>query len=274
MPLTNPNSAESNDPLSLLKQYGDLLERTMFKDDQFAGCFSAYPKVWARHILPNRAKEQPTVTTKSWMRLAEHNYTAIVRCWNVKQANLRITEICTHVAANGPDGDLFLALQEALLAFFCCAGGAIDNLRNAFAVEPVCSPKTGNATLYESATGWGSLKWIYARRTQSVHKVLIPCFLSQGVPHFDASLFIYKETRWDKPAMTDIQSVDDLQTRIWRDFFVPQMNSAWHVLFDHLRTADSSLPFLPVTVNIVPYNLEWSSGTPMEPDGSPYLSTP
>ena len=270
---SSSNPETLNEPLTLLKEYGDLLERAMFDDINFAAQFSGYPKVWSRYILPNRDKDHPTLATKDWMRLGEHNYSAIVRSWNVRRAASRIDDICTYVAGTRAHGAAFLDLQEALLTFFGCAGGAIDNLRGTFFVPPVSLPTEAPNPLYASQTGWGSLKWIYERRTQSVHKVLIPCYESAGVPSFDVSFFDNSETHWDQARGTDVRAIDEIVGNIWLGF-AQQMNSAWHVLFDQLKHVEPASGSVAEEINIVNYKLEWSSASPQDSHGSPCYCLP
>ena len=260
-------------PLELLKQYGDLLEREMFQDVDFAAHFSAYPSVWAQYILPNRNTKLPTLATKPWMSLAEHNYTAIVRCWNVRSAYQRITGICTQIAARDASGALILELQEVLVAFFSCAGAAIDNLYRAFAVDPVRSTAAGDHALYGKTFGWGSLKWVYERRTQNVHKVLVPCYESGGVPCFDAALFVDAETHWDQAKGVKIESIADFMDRIWKEF-ADQMNGAWFNLYGQLQQVEKPPSQEVIMGTIKEYEVTWSSGGPSEPGGSPSLNIP
>lgn len=273
MPSSTTNFLGSNDPLLLIQQCGDLLERKIFQDADFGTKFCAYPMVWACYILPNRDTLRPTVATRDWMKLAEHNYTAIVRCWNVYCSARRIGDICTRIAANGSDGEAFLDLHETLCTFFCCSGGAIDNLRATFRCQPISLRGNADDPVCGQSTEWGSLQWIYDRRTQSVHKVLIPCYKSRGVPCFDTSHFDDSETHWDNAKGIAIQSIDDLIGQIW-DRFAIQMNAAWYRLLGHLKETQPSRQAEPAIVNLVRYNVEWSSGLPGHPDGSPCFVQP
>jgi hypothetical protein len=265
--------AIESSPIELLKQFGDLLERHMFAEANFAGEFSVYPEVWSRYILPNRETKQPTITTGSWRRLAEHNYTAIVRCWNTRTALQRITDLCTKMAAEGAAALLLLELHEAIVTFFASAGAAIDNLRRSFEAEPACCSARGDAALRGEGEDMGSLRWIYERRTQSVHKILVPCYELEGVPSLDVSLFSDTETHWDDAKGIDSWCVASLFEYLWSRFS-SQMNGAWAQLFDQLK--DKKPPANPEEIVKVTatYTLNWSSGTPQNPRGTPNLIAP
>jgi hypothetical protein len=260
--------SETPHPLTLIRSHGDLLERHVFSVDAFANEFSVYPHVWARYVLPNRVPGKFTLTNPDWIRFAERHYSAVIRCWNARCALEKIRKICTESVDRNEACD-YLELHEFLIAFFCGAGSAIDNLKYAFAAYPIKCLGAFEKKMRRPGAAI-NLAWIYDRRTQYVHKAIVPCFGAFGLASFDASFFTDTETKWDQTLPLKVESVADLVDLIW-SHFVDEMRSCWCELFDLLK-ANVEDTGAPLTIQPVePLTLQWSSGTPQTPHGWPNL---
>ena len=225
--------------LDLIRQSGDILEQMMFADDEFAAQFSLYPQVWARCILPNRKEGTIALTSDRWIRFAERHYTTIVRCWNARTAHADICEQCQSLIDSN-DAVAYLKLHQALFAFFCLCGSAVDNLEWTFKVPPVES----DDAFQKSKTrhnGHLDLRWFYERRTQFVHKAVVPCFGYAGLAAFDLNMFVDPETRWDSTHPVKIDSIADHVAKLWLQF-VEEMKAAWSELLRVVKTVTSVRP--------------------------------
>ena len=216
----------------LIREKGDPLEQTIYEDDCFAGLFVSYAEIWTRVILSNRDQTIPGRTVPEWLSFSELHYSALIRSWNVYSSGRRLTEIATEIAGSSGDAAcLYLQLHKEYVAFFCCAGGAIENLDGAFASLPDAPPAQFKRGLEDE---WASLEWIYKRRTQAVHKIVIPFFDLNGVPHFDAKLFADPDSRWFDNDVIDPQCLSDECERIWNKF-AGQMAAQWSGLHDIVK---------------------------------------
>lgn len=199
-----------------IREYGDPLEKTIYADDCFAGLFASYAEIWTRVILPNRDPQNPGRTFPEWRPFSESHYSALIRSWNVYSSQRRLTEMATEITGSSGDAAcLYLELHREYVTFFCCAGGAIENLETAFTRLP-----NGSSAGFTRGRKdeWGSLDWTYDRRTQAVHKIVIPFFDLQGVPHFDAKLFASPDSHWFQNGATDPKCLSDECERIWGKF--------------------------------------------------------
>jgi hypothetical protein len=256
-------SEESNsigDPLKAIREYGDLLERHMFEDQQFADHFSLYPRVWADYVLPHREPNQPSLITPQWMPLAQHHYSAIVRCWTMHKLSKRIEATCFEMIDRPSEiARILLDLQECLVTFFCSAGGAIDNLRGTYRVQPIGSDADFQK-LYEDKEQRYSLAWVFERRNQTVHKTLLPCFEKDGLPYFDESLFADLGVAWNRAKKRDFKCVAEMIERVWQAF-IARTRAVWSRMYELLK--QKSLVQRPVAVTIFTHcNLSSASPPP------------
>jgi hypothetical protein len=118
-------------------KYGDLLERHMYADNDFASAFSLYPVIWAAHILPRRSKGTLCLESKDWQRFAEFHYTAIVRCWNALQTVRRIVSSAEKRQDETDAARAQMNWHDGLACFLWFSGSAKENLQRAFASDPI-----------------------------------------------------------------------------------------------------------------------------------------
>ncbi len=255
----------------IIRDQGDLLERRMFSEGEFAEVFSLYPTVWALYVLPNRSPGHLGLANAEWLRFAERHYSCIVRCWMAHTALREIRSLCQS-SLDAPTADHHLQLHRLLFDFFCSLGAAIDNMRFSYAAHPVNSVNDFEKAFSRTDIGT-SLKCLYERRTQFIHKAIVPCFDRNGLLSLDSALFDDTETRWDQRRPLKISSVADLCDFYW-DGFVTEMRSVWSRLLDILKanrpTSVAEIKFSPLQ----PGELQWSSASPSWPSGWPNLPGP
>jgi hypothetical protein len=218
-------------PIEAILECGDFLEREIFRDSMFADQFNAYPIIWSALVLPNRNPDLPTLALAGWQSFGEHHYSAIVRCWNARRSAQRIMEASEYLIESPDDYERYLDLQEYYVSFFCSIGGAKDNLQ---AVSKLIDAEVQFQARCGSSTKYGSLQWFYERRTQAVHKIIVPFFDVEGVPHFDMSAFVDPDCKWDSLTNIDIRCVADVVLQLWSKF-VYEINGAWSVLLTQLK---------------------------------------
>lgn len=249
--------------LETIRQHGDLLEHVMFADDEFAGRFAQYPIIWRALVLPNRDPEFPTLATQDWRAFAAHHYSAIVRCWNARTAALRIEAVCMALIENPKALGSYLDLQEHYVSFFGCMGGVKDNLGFVFD-----DPQVNSVPAFEQRCGaantYGSIRWFYERRTQAVHKIVVPFFDVQGLPHFDMSAFADPDVQWDTLTNTDVRSVAEVASQLW-DRFAYEAAGCWSLLLDILRRQHNAAFAEPIAEDrVIPLVEPQSSGSPQD----------
>jgi len=252
-------------PLEQLQEFGDRLERVIFNDPKFAPYFSNYPLVWAGYVLPNRDPQTPSFTTAQWLDIASHNYSAILACWRMWDAKLDLQELCLKYLGNPTDAELELKLQGHLQEFFWNAGPAIDNLRKAFASNPVRRPEafeTGDKSDDKS------LAWIYDRRTQSGHEIVMP-IIAGAVASIDVSLLRDANARWDWADGRNVRCLFEFVEQTWQSF-AAKMNAQWGKFYGLLKKLEA--PYSPprnVPAEALPIfaiHLHAKSGSPEPPD--------
>jgi hypothetical protein len=250
-------------PLDIIKMQGDLLERHIFKDDEFSAAFDLYPTVWALYILEARGEGTITLADSTWLRFAERHYSTIVRCWMALECR-RDLEIIASEAVGSPSAAHHVKVHRLMFEFYCCLGAAIDNLRHTFIAPPI-ECQAAFDRIYGRSDRSVPLRYLFERRTQFIHKALVPCFNHEGLLSIDASMLKDVETRWDQRQPMVISEVTAICGFHWGEF-VMEMRCAWSKLLDLLRsyqpktTADIDFSPLP------PQSLGWGSGSPPPPD--------
>lgn len=260
--MTNQNHLER------IIKHGDFLERHMYKSENFANDFSIYPIIWNRYVLVNRKKGKLTLKNSYWQYFAERHYSAIVRCWNTMASHERIINICANSIDNN-DAAAHLDILEALSSFFYFAGAAIENLQQAFAVKPLEKVDVFIGIKERMVDGGYNLKWFYERRSQCIHKVVVPVFINNGLLSVDTSFFDDTETHWDTARSYKKEDLEELSRFLWKHF-VEQMNKAWSTLADELKSIqDEETPvFIDPPTHVQP---TWTSGNADFPGGTPTL---
>lgn len=218
--------------LNHILESGDAFERWMYQDETFNRIFPNYPLVWAEYVASRRDPQQPLLKTR-WQKFAEHNYTAIVRCWNAKNALNRLNLACesyfTHQTAR-----VALECHEGMVAFTALAQSAAENLRKAFEAEPV-----KDAAAFEQKSGLdsqpGSLKWLLAARNHCLHDALSPLHSKDGILHIDLTSLIVKDPRWESPKTP--KDATELFASVWSTF-ARHMDDAWASMYSRLRSKE------------------------------------
>lgn len=255
-------------PGELAAQYGDVLERVMFGDADFAAIFPVYPEIWCRYVLPYRQMHKGTLTGTKWQEFSEHHYSAIVRCWNARNTCSLIEESCQKIKQYSSVGESILRLHAQLLEFFGSMASALDNME-------ACFKQIGDTKAFGSCAGnkqspW-SLCWLFERRTQIIHKILIPIAEYSGIPSMDLSLFMDIDKRWDDENNRPVTEVGEITSRALSEF-IRGMARCWATLYDLMkRKCPADKP------KALPYSiLHWGSfssgiGRPDNyPDGPPH----
>jgi hypothetical protein len=178
---------ELHEPLQLIREHGDLLERHIFADAQFASDFNLYPIVWSLYVLQQRSPGKLGLADLNWLRFAERHYSTIIRCWMAASSQNEIDVLCME-AIDNPSPALHLRLHRLLFKFYCSLGAAIDNMRFAFAAHPINAEAAFEA-VYSRPDVAANLRWLYERRTQFIHKAIVPCFNNEGLLSLDAAFF-------------------------------------------------------------------------------------
>lgn len=258
-------------PHEILLEQGDLLERKMFSDPTFASSFELYPIIWSLYVLSNRKPGFLKLADSNWLQFAERHYSCIVRCWMAYVTHQDIASLCSE-ALDSPTAYQHLSLHRLLFQLFCSFGAAIDNLRFAFAAPPIDCPFEFEK-IYARDDSEISLKWLYERRTQYIHKSIVPCFDRNGLLSLDASLFDDTETEWFHRRPIQVKSVAELCEWYW-SCFVDQMHSSFSKLLELLKNASpatvAEIRFTPLQ----PSELNWGSASPSNPHGLPELPPP
>jgi hypothetical protein len=259
---------EIHTPLQLIRDQGDLLERQIFADEDFAGCFDLYPLVWTRCVLVNRVPGKLALQDLEWLRFAERHYSVIIRCWMAYIARKDIDRLCTD-AVDAPSALQHLQLHRLLFEYYCSLGAAIDNMRYAFQSEPINAVDAFGA-IYDRADIQANLRYLYERRTQYIHKAIVPCFNNEGLLSLDAAMFNDTDTHWDNRYPLNLNSASSLCDFHWAQF-VDEMRGAWSTLLELLRSRRWNLPGEIDFTPLEPRELEWSSASPHWPRGWPNL---
>ncbi|MGA7499893.1 MAG: hypothetical protein WBX00_24445 [Isosphaeraceae bacterium] len=252
--------------MQLIQVNGDILERKFFSDEDFARSFDLYPLVWKRRVLPFREPDNIDLANTPQREFGEKHYTTIVRCWMAYTANKEIGSQC-EAAFVTPSVENQLKLHRLLFEFYCSMGAAIDNMEGCFNSPPISSSKAFT-TIRDRPTYEGSLKWLYDRRTQFVHKALVPCFYAGELLHLNAGIFESKEVRWTDQRPGKNTEISELCNLHW-SIFAGEMKKCWSTLLTLFPKMFSDVEpcLLPGTFMTL---TSACSGTP--PDWSPSAS--
>jgi hypothetical protein len=200
-----------------------------------------YPLIWSRFILRNRQSGSTTLTTPEWQALAQYHYTAIVRCWNVQNVRRAIRRGVEEIFQEWPKATKLLLLHEQLLTLFGSIGSAYDNMQKCFEVEQVNCPAAFSQCCGNKQNMW-SLAWLWERRHQALHKVLVPISRRTGSPSVDMSLFADIDSSWNQANFREVKPVHEIVEMAYQGF-LSGMKSCWSQLYDllikkHDRFAD------------------------------------
>jgi hypothetical protein len=119
---------------------------------------------------------------------------------------------------------------------FGCVGAVVENLEKAFEAAPI---RSAQRLFTVGGDIVGSANWFYDRRTQYLHKKLIPIFLISGVPHLDVSVYAGKNVDWK----IDVPEAADLTTMIphLTASLMESLAAGWAQLHSCLRQATPTI---------------------------------
>jgi len=247
-------------------EHGDILERRFYSDESFRTEFDLYPVAWCLAIPEERASGTIALADKQWSTFAERHYSTIVRCWSAHTAKNEIST-AAEAAMDQRSADAFVGMHRLLFDFYCTIGAAIDNLRYTFDAYPVKAIAAFEKLFSRDDIAY-SLKWLYERRTQFVHKAIVPCFHENGLISVDAALFDDVETHWGHSRPIKITELSQVTELHW-SHFVDEMRSAWSRLIELLKDHKGKSIHEIVFPDPIPTEIVWSSGTPEYPYGWP-----
>jgi len=165
--------------------------------------------------------------------------------------------------------EAFIHMHRLLFEFYCTLGAAIDNMRYTFDAYPV-NAVAAFEKIFARDDVVCSLDWLYKRRTQFVHKAIVPCFHENGLISVDAAIFDDVETHWGHSRPIKITEVSQITELHW-SHFVGEMRSVWSRLIDLLKAHKGKSIHDIVFFEPIPADVVWSSGTPEYPYGSPHF---
>ncbi|MBI1852617.1 MAG: hypothetical protein HYR85_19920 [Planctomycetes bacterium] len=176
----------------------------------------------------------------------------------MKLAYDRIIDACAQVLDGRPPGTELLSLHEAAASFFANAGATIENLGKCFEVKPVCSPIENYVRSRRS-----ELDSIYDRRSQFVHQIIVPCFLTRHddetlEPALNLDCLRFKQTTWVAPSIESVRTVDEYFRDTYEEFLAA-VSDTWMHLFSKIKDAQiSTKPAGPQnSVQVMP-PIEWN----------------
>ena len=230
--------------LTNIRSQGDAFEREMFKDEEFANQFFEYPRIWAEYVGSRRDPVQPLLKSK-WQKFSEHNYTAIVRCWNAREALQTLDNSCAEYFSTGST-NAALSCQAHMVSLIALAQSAAENLHKAFESEPALDPQAYVDKLGDRHT-IGSLAWVLISRNHFIHDALTPLHEDKGVLHIDVSVLTMRDPRWSQPK--SVEDATKLFSQVWNEF-ARCMNGAWAALYSTIRTKVTPSDLI-VRVNLI-----------------------
>lgn len=179
-----------------LQNEGDMIEKRATATGAIAKAVTRYSGVWANYVLPARVPDNPAFVSGQFKDLAELSYSALVRLASAVEATDRVTSACEAMVDDRCDfAWQLLRTHEALFAFFCNAGAAVDLLNKAADPLRVVLFRTTDDT-------WGSGGWFWQRRNGFIHQRITPIFALDGLLHLDATLLKQKHATWSESAMS------------------------------------------------------------------------
>ena len=221
--------------LDSIRKHGDAFEREIFRDEEFSTLFISYPLLWAEYIGSTRDPKQPLMKSK-WQKFSEHNYTAIVRCWNAREA-LRLLDAACVKYFDGSTSDSVKAgldCQAHMVSFIALAQSAAENLKKTckFAPTPALQAFSDRSTSGDRNRP-GSLAWILISRNHFLHDALTPLHDDGGVLHIDVRVLTMRDPRWEQPK--SVLDATKLFHEVWAEFS-RDMNNVWAALYSAIRT--------------------------------------
>lgn len=202
-----------------IRSHGDLVEKHIFGNEDFASALHLYPVIWNRYVHPNREVGGLRVV-EEWRGFAQHHYAAIVRCWGMFGAKNAILE---GAASWSGTTESILRLQSELVAYYAFNGSVIDNLNKCFAAldDPT------------DVKNLGRFGTSFDRRNTEVHDGIRPIFDLDGTPVFDVSLYAEQHRLWED-GLGDLTSLHDWIMSEWSSF-IGDASSAWSQLLSCLQ---------------------------------------
>lgn len=219
--------------LALIRSDGDLLERHMFADANFAKWFGHYADAWASYVLPHRGNDGLDKRGLDWREFAQRHYTAIVRCWNVWEFQKRLES-----PPSDPAGQLRLHADFA--GFFAMARAAIENLHKA---QVAIAIRANSYEYLDERYGkdFPNIGWLRLPRHALLHNRVLPINSLTDPITIDISLLPACSNRtpddmsWHK-GDRNFRSLVGVIDEAWEAFRL-QMNDLWRDLLQQLSSS-------------------------------------
>ncbi len=213
-----------------LQSRGDVVEQRASTMEPIAKAVGRYAALWANYVLPARLANNPAFVGGRFKGLAELSYSALVRLASASEAKGRVEEACELMLESHNNlGTALLRAQEALFAFFCNAGAAVELLNKAASAAP-----ESNVIIFEAPDDqWGSGNWFYKRRNGYIHERITPVFAVSGLLHLDLEALKQKDPTWE----VWLESPREL-SELLRELLAllnDAMATGWARLHQHLR---------------------------------------
>jgi len=215
--------------LMTLASEGDEIEKLATENTALSPVAGYYAVIWANYVLPRRNASNPAFIDQPVTDFAELHYTALTRLLCAQQSVERLGPLCLQALASTQPAKEILEVQASLLTFFACTGAAVENLEKAYEAKP-CE---GSDLFTESADVQGTPKWFYDRRTQYLHKRLVPVFLLDGLLHLDSTVFASKSVVWQQESQ-NVQEITGFIEKLSTQA-VTGLASGWARMYTRLR---------------------------------------
>lgn len=216
--------------LVTLQSRGDVVEQHASAVEAISKAVCRYAALWANYVLPARLPDNPAFVGGRFKDLAELSYSALVRLASAAEAQARVEAACELMLESDDNlGVGVLRAQEALFAFFCNAGAAVDLLN-----KGASAAGGSNVVMFEAPDDqWGSGNWFYKRRNGYIHERITPVFAVSGLLHLDVEALKQKDPSWE----TSPKSPRELSelVRELLGLLNDAMATGWARLHQHLR---------------------------------------
>lgn len=252
--------------LDLIRQYGDLLERTLFTaSSPMVTVAPWYPVVWAEYILPNRSRDEPLMYAGQWTRFAQCHYTVLVRLWSAHRAWKRLLDVARVVQS--PDRSLdavavaVLDVHDSLASFVVNIGLSVELLGRAGKSRP--APNLGTDF---APRGSSLLDDAVQLRNRMAHSWLIPVGLRDGHLSVQSVQFVSQDVPWGNRGTNQVEPLVPRVSAAWHDT-VAALNHTWERLINLLDNKyepfamPSIVPSAPA-----PAKCGWHSTVPLDPE--------
>lgn len=219
-----------SDRFSLLQANGDPFERIIAQCDELSGVLHPYAEIWSSFILPRRVGDGSMVEEK-WIPFASSHYTALIRLHHACNAKNALLKLCENIGSeNGYE--LLLNAHADWSAFWENLGSVVDNLKHVRKEAGKLMSANDSSDEYEVGHENLTLKFAYDRRTQFIHKAIVPAMVVEGMVVFNTAHYDDEQTNWH----IEKQNIDSLDSRIHTDWAdtLKELHNEWNALKSYL----------------------------------------